>query len=120
VASTFVTPHFTPGCAAADALNVDWRDFITPGGLAWIFPPVRAIPKALQLVREFQTDAILIVPKAPSTNWWLGLLDLGAAAKLEGPISLDRSTDICVPSRRAPLGTVNPALFKLRVFKVTW
>jgi hypothetical protein len=53
VASTFVTPQFTPGCAAADALNVDWRDLITPGGLAWIFPPVRAILKALQLVREF-------------------------------------------------------------------
>jgi hypothetical protein len=103
-----------------DALSIDWRDHIESGGLAWIFPPVRAIPKTLQLVREFEIDAILIVPAAPSTNWWIDLLGLGRIAKLEGPILLDRSMDICVRSRRVPLGTVNPALFKLRVFKVTW
>jgi hypothetical protein len=120
VAVIFITPHFTSGCAAVDALSIDWRDYITTGGLAWIFPPVRFIRKTLQLIQEFKIDAILIVLAAPSTNWWIDLLDLGRAAKLEGPIILDRSTDICVPSRRVPLGTVNPALFKLRAFKVIW
>jgi hypothetical protein len=83
-AATFITPHFTPGCAAVDALSIDWRDHIESGGLAWIFPPVRAIPKTLQLVREFEIDAILIVPAAPSTNWWIDLLGLGSVSQARG------------------------------------
>lgn len=83
-------------------------------------PPVRAIPKAIQRLKEFQTDAVLIVPEAPTTNWWLELHSLSAAARIGGPIDLARSTDVCIPSRRVPPGTLNPALFKLRAFKITW
>jgi hypothetical protein len=47
VAPSFVTPRYMPGCAAVDALNLDWRALVPDGELAWIFPPVRAIPKAI-------------------------------------------------------------------------
>lgn len=120
VAPVYITPRYMPGCAAVDAQALDWRDMVEDGGLAWMFPPVRAIPKALQLLKEFRINTILIVPEASTTNWWIDLLAMKAEAKMEGPIALDRSTDICVPSRRVPVGTVNPALYKLRAFKVTW
>jgi hypothetical protein len=120
VAPTFIKPRFMPGCAAVDALVQDWRNLMEDGGLAWIFPPVRAIPKAFLLLKEFCINAIFIVPEAPTTNWWIALLDLRAESRLEGPIALNRSTDICIPSRRVPVGTVNPALFKLRAYKIMW
>jgi hypothetical protein len=120
VAPVFITPRFMPGCAGVDALHLDWRILIPAEGLAWIFPPVRAIPLVIQRIREFKTNSILIVPEASFTNWWLELHALRMAAKLEGPLVLNRSTDVCIPSRRVPRGTLNPALFKLRVFKITW
>jgi hypothetical protein len=119
VASRFVSPRFVPGCTAVDALNWDWRGLIPQGELAWIFPPVRAVPQAIQKMIRFRTDAILIVPESPTTNWWLELQALKTKAKMLGPIRLERSTDICTPSRRVP-GTLNPALFKLRAYKVAW
>jgi hypothetical protein len=120
VCPTFVSARHMPGCAVADALNLDWRALVPAGTTAYIFPPVRAIPKAIQLLKEFQIDAVLVVPEAPTTNWWLELQGLRAGARIDGPIILARSTDVCIPSRRVPPGTVNPALFKLRVFKITW
>lgn len=120
VAPTFITPQHMPGCVAVDALNQDWRAIVPEVGLAWIFPPVRAIPKAIQLLRRYRVDAILIVPEAPTTNWWLDLQNLATVAKMDGPVSLARSTDVCIPSRRVPPGTLNPALFKLRAYKISW
>jgi hypothetical protein len=109
-----------PGCVAVDALNLDWRTLVPAGDVAWIFPPVRAITRTIQLLKEIRTDAVLILPEAPTINWWLELLSLRAVARIDGPIILARSTDVCIPSRRVPSGTVNPALFKLRAFKVSW
>jgi hypothetical protein len=109
-----------PGCAAVDALHRDWRILVPAGILAWIFPPVRAIPQVIQSIRQFQTEAILIVPEAPTTNWWLELLAMNSTAKVEGPLELERSTNVCIPSRRVPQGTLNPAMFKLRAFRISW
>jgi hypothetical protein len=120
VAPVFISPRYMPGCSAVDAFNVDWKDLVAPRSLAWLFPPVRAISKALQLLKKSHIDAIIIVLEAPTTNWWIALLALGAEARVEGPIQLERSIDICIFSRRVPSGTVNPALFKSREFKITW
>lgn len=120
VASVFVAPRYMPGCSAIDALSHDWEELVPTGSLAWIFPPVRAIPKALQHLKEARIDAILVVPEATTTNWWIELQELRSEARVDGPITLNRSTDTCIPSRRVPAGTVNPALFKLRAFKITW
>jgi hypothetical protein len=120
VAPTFISAQHMPGCAAVDALSLDWRGFVWTGDMAWAFPPVRAIPKVVQLLREYKIGAVLIVPEAPTTNWWLDLQSYKKEAKMEGPINLARSTDTCIPSRRVPPGTVNPALFKLGAFKISW
>jgi hypothetical protein len=120
VASAFVSPFYMPGCAAVDALNLDWRALVPVDGVAWIFPPVRATSRAIQLLKEYKVDAILVVPEAPTTNWWLELLSLKSIAKVDGPIILARSTDVCIPSRRVPPGTLNPELFMLRAFKINW
>ncbi|GAQ85469.1 reverse transcriptase [Klebsormidium nitens] len=120
VAGRFVTPRYMPGCLAVDALRTDWRTLVKQGETAWIFPPVRAIPSVLQSLRNFRTDAILVVPEATTTNWWVELMSLGSGAVMAGPLAIERSTDACIPSRRVPAGTVNPALYKLRVFKINW
>jgi hypothetical protein len=120
VTPIFITPRFMPGCAAVNALHTDWRTLVPAGRLAWIFPPVRAVPQVIQRIREFKTNSIVTVPEAPSTNWWLDLHALRMVARIDGPLVLNRSTDICIPSRRVPRGTLNPALFKLRVFRITW
>lgn len=87
VASVFVTPRYMPGCTAVDALNQDWRDLVPRGELAWLFPPVRAICKVIQ--KEFRTDAILVVPEAPTTNWWVELLSMKKLARIDGPLLLE-------------------------------
>jgi hypothetical protein len=120
IAPSFVTPRYMSGCTAVDALNLDWRALVPADGVAWIFPPARAITKTIQLLKEFKINAVLILPEAPTTNWWLELLTLRAVARIDGPIILARSTDVCIPSRRVPSGTLNPALFKLRAFKISW
>ena len=120
VAERFVTPRFMPGCCAVDALRTDWRTIVGEGETAWIFPPVRALPSVVQSLRNFKTDAILIVPEANTTNWWLELMRLGGEATVAGPLEIERSTNACIPSRRVPDGTANPALYKLRVFKINW
>jgi hypothetical protein len=74
----------------------------------------------VQQIRHFKTSAIVIVPEATTTNWWIELHALGTVASLEGPLDLDRSTNVCIPSRRVPQGTINPALFKLKAFRITW
>lgn len=120
VAERFITPRYMPGCCAVDALRTDWRTLVQPSETAWIFPPVRALPSVIQSLRNFRTDAILVVPEAATTNWWLELMHLGSDATMAGPLEIERSRDACIPSRRVPDGTVNPALYKLRVFKISW
>jgi hypothetical protein len=92
IAASFVTPSYMLGCSAVDAVNRDWRDIVPPGSLAWVFQPLRAIPQALQRLKEFRINAVLIVPEAPTTNWWLELIALRARTGVEGPVVLDRST----------------------------
>lgn len=120
VTRRFVSLHLTPGCLTADATRVDWRELVGPGETAWIFPPVRLLKEAIQAVRRFQTDCILIVPQAEATNWWLALHQLSKVARVQGPVKLPRSTDVCAPSSRVPAGTVNPALYKLRAYMIVW
>jgi hypothetical protein len=120
VATSFVNPHYMSECAAVDALRRDWKELVLSGDRAWIFAPVRAIPQAIRMLKDSRIEAILIVPEAPTTNWWPELNAMKGQARNEGPIVLDRSTDICIPSRRVPHGTLNPALFKLRVFRISW
>jgi hypothetical protein len=74
----------------------------------------------VQALKNYKTDAILVVPEATTTNWWNELVKIGEVARMEGPLIIERSTDGCMPSRRVPVGTVNPALFKLRAFKICW
>jgi hypothetical protein len=118
--SRFVSHHATPGALAVDATRQAWTELVQQGDFAWIFPPVRLLTEVMQAVRRFETNCILIVPKAEATNWWITLLAMGQRAKLAGPLEIPRSTDICIPSRRVPKGTTNPAMFKLRAFRLTW
>jgi hypothetical protein len=38
VVDRYITPFFTPGCAAVHALKLDWQEVVGQG-IAWIFPP---------------------------------------------------------------------------------
>ncbi|GAQ91453.1 Reverse transcriptase [Klebsormidium nitens] len=116
----FFSQHITPGCIAADALRVDWRDVLAPGEIAWIFPPVRLLSEVVTAIQRFETSCVVIVPEAPATNWWLALSGINKRASVRGPVILPHSTDTCTPSHRVPKGTANPALYKLQAFLITW
>lgn len=120
VTNRFVAPRFMPGCLAVDALKTDWRTIISPTGTAWIFPPTRSLAAVIQSLKRFKTNVILVVPEATSTNWWIEMNHLIKEARIDGPLEIERSTSACIPSRRVPTGTVNPALYKLRVYKFSW
>jgi hypothetical protein len=120
VAERFVTPRFMPGCSAVDALRSDWRRLVRPDEVAWIFPATRALTSMVHALKRFKTSAILEVPESKTTNSWNELINLGIEARMEGPLTIDRSTDACIPSRRVPAGTANPALHNLRAYKISW
>lgn len=73
VTDKFVNQIYTPGCTAAQALAQDWSSLLPPGEFAWIFPPVRHIAEVIQLIEQFKTNCILIVPEQRATNWWISL-----------------------------------------------
>jgi hypothetical protein len=74
----------------------------------------------MQALKRFQVNCILIVLMAAATNWWLALPTLEQEAQLGGPLELARSTDICIPSSRVPPNIVNPALYRLQAYMLTW
>jgi hypothetical protein len=117
VTKRFVSMHLTPECILAGALWADWRDLVQPGEIAWIFSPVRLLKEMIQAVRRFRTNCILIVPLADATKWWLALHQLARIARIEGPVRLSRSTDVCIPSYRVPAGQLTP---RFTGFKHTW
>jgi hypothetical protein len=117
-APAFITGSYAPGALGVNALRIDWSELVPEGTFAWAFPPVRHIQQVLQLTREYRTNLLLVVPEREATNWWVALQQMRASARIEGPVEIPRSTDMCKPSKRVPSGTANPALYKLRVFKI--
>lgn len=117
---TFVSSTFAPGCSATNSLTLVWSDMLPDGAFAWAFPPVRYIAQTVQLIREYRANILLVVPDRRACNWWISLEQLGEHAKVEGPLSIPRTTDMCRPSKRVPVGTANPALYHLQAFKIEW
>lgn len=119
-AAWHVTERFmTPGCFAVDALRSDWRTLVRPDNTAWIFPPARALMEVVQNLKLFKTTAIQVIPEAPTINLWVEFIELGKEARMERPLLIERTTNACIPSRRVPPGTVNSAMFKLRVYGIS-
>jgi hypothetical protein len=119
VAPSFVSLFYTPGCAASQALQLDWRLLAPKGGFAWIFPPVRVISETVQMIERYRTDCVLVLLDQKASNWWVHLFTL----PLKEPIriyEIPRGTDSCKPSRRVFAKTANPGLFKLRALKIVW
>jgi hypothetical protein len=119
VVPRFVSLLYTPGCEACQALLIHWRLLIKKGDFAWLFPPVRIIPDVVQLIERYEVNCILVVPEQKASNWWVRLVSLPLARKIE-QIIIPRGTDTCRPSRRVPAGTANPGLFKLRAHCIEW
>lgn len=119
VAPRFVSLFHTPGSEASQALLRDWRLLVPTRAFAWIFPPVRLITEVIQLIERYRTNCILIVPEQPASNWWIHLLALPLAKPIEC-FEVRRGTNSCRPSRRVPVQTANPGLFKLRALRVEW
>jgi hypothetical protein len=96
------------------------RCLVPTSSYAWIFPPVRLLADMMVALKIYKTNAILVVPQAEATNWWIALQEIGKVAHLSEPLVLDRSSDVCIQSRRVPRGTINPAFYNLRAYRLTW
>jgi hypothetical protein len=92
---------------------------VPTGAFAWIFPPVHLITEVILLIDRYRTNCILIIPEQPASNWWIHLLALPLAKSIER-VEIRRGTDSCRPSRRVPVQTANPGLFKLQALRVEW
>jgi len=80
--------------AGVDALTADWGGL----GRVYAFPPVKLVGKVVRLIAEQRAEAVLVVPKWPSQDWWPGLVELA----MMGPVELEA---IHVPERDGPMFT---------------
>ena len=61
-----------PQALALDALSLDWNTLL----LAYAFPPMPILPKALQKIRDSTVTVILIALAWPTQSWFPDLLNL--------------------------------------------
>jgi hypothetical protein len=119
VVDKFVSQVYMPCCTGAQALALNWRTLLPFGKFAWIFPPVRHIAEVVQMIELFKTNCVLIVPEQKATNWWISLHRWPLAHSPQ-VFEIARGTHACSPSRRVPVNTANPGLFKLWAIRIEW
>lgn len=117
-ASVFVSRVFVPGCTAVDAFRQDWAELVQ-GGTAWVFPPVRAVSRALSLIEQHAISALIVMPSGSAANERIQLSQLSGAVVSE-PFTIPRTVHSLIASPRVPAETLNPALLGLAVYKVSW
>jgi hypothetical protein len=117
-APIFVSRVFTSGCSAIDAFRLDWST-ICCNKTAWIFPPLRATSVVLSLIKQFATNALIVLPVSSASNEIIQLKQM-KGCQLSGPFILPRSPDSLIPSLRVPKNTLNPALLGLAVYHILW
>lgn len=119
VSDNFVAKMYEPGCAAVQALKLDWRTILEARQTAWVFPPLPLTGAALDRIRTFRTDAIFIGRGYKASNEMLLLHNLQGASVSE-PYVIPKAEGSCRPSLRVPAGTVNPAFLGLHATYIRW
>ncbi|GAQ85558.1 hypothetical protein KFL_002410090 [Klebsormidium nitens] len=119
VAPAYVSKYFAPGCSGVLAQALDWSKLVPPGESAWVFPPVGLAGLALNLLRRYQTEALVCIC-APEGSLLDTQIRCIAPKALEKVFLVPRRVDSCVPSLRVPEGTRNPAFLGLKVFHIIW
>jgi hypothetical protein len=119
VVDKFVSQFFSPGCAAADALRLDWSEIIGMGESVWAFPPYQCVSTALSLIERYRVDALICMPIKGGLNELIQLAHLDQA-KVSEPIRVPRQTSSCTPSSRVPSNSLNPAFLELGIIHISW
>jgi hypothetical protein len=116
-ATGFVSKVYVPGCIAVNAFRQEW-DALAQGGVAWVFPPTRAVSQALSQIERQHIDALIVMPASPASNEFIQLHRMHA--KIRGPFTIPRIVDSIRPSMRVPANTLNPAFLGLGVYRISW
>ncbi|GAQ93310.1 putative DNA/RNA polymerases [Klebsormidium nitens] len=102
VTPNFISKFFEPGCKAVQAMRQDWRDFVPPGQVAWLFPPPALAGQVLAKLALYKIDAILVLRDQRESNERVMLRHRqDAAVSVPFPIPSDLGTGL-VPDRFAP------------------
>lgn len=119
VANKFYSQFYTPGCAGVQVLKQDWSKLVSPGELAWIFPPSRSSSQVISLVQRYKIDAYLCIPAQEGSNELLQIESIKEASAMS-PFQVPRGASSCTPSCRVPSGILNPAFLGLKVYSIQW
>ena len=70
---SYMSPVPDPSALGVDAMTQSWNL-----GLCYAFPPKGLIKEILSKIlrAEYQVELVLIAPRVPLANWWVGLQDL--------------------------------------------
>jgi hypothetical protein len=115
----FVSQFFSPGCAAVDALRLNWADVIEAGESIWVFPPHQCVSTALSLIERYKVDALICMPVKVGSNELIQLTQLDRA-KVSKPFFVPRQSNSCFFSARVPQNSPNPAFLELGIIHISW
>jgi hypothetical protein len=118
VTDRFVSQFHTPGCLAVDAFHQNWEDLIGPG-IAWLFPPIRYVSRALSFLELARKEALICLPIKSGSNELIQLYHLNGAS-VSPPLEIPRESSSCIPSCRVPASSLNPSFLSLGIVRVHW
>jgi hypothetical protein len=118
VAEIFVSQCYSPGCTAVDAHRIQW-DRLVGSQIAWVFPPVQNASLALSLLAEYRVSALVCIPFQAGSNELIQLKALKARV-ISRPFMVPKLASSCIPSKRVPQNSLNPAFLNLAVLYVQW
>jgi hypothetical protein len=116
VADIFISQYYSPGCSAVDAHRIRW-DELVGSRVAWVFPPIQNVSLALSLLAEFRVSAQVCIPYQAGSNELLQLRALKAQV-VSKPFMVAKLASSCIPSKRVPPNSLNPAFVGLAVVYV--
>jgi hypothetical protein len=117
-APIFISRVFTPGCAVVDAFRQNWAE-VVQDNTAWASPPSRAVSQTLSLIERYSISTLVIMPGGSASNESIQLRQI-AEASISGPFTISREVSSVRPTSRVPVGTLNPALLGLAVYRISW
>jgi hypothetical protein len=118
VTDRFVSQFHIPGCLAIDAFHQSWEELIGPG-IAWLFPPVRYVSRALSLIESAKKEALIFLPIKSGSNELIQLYRLKGAS-VSPPLEIPRESSSCVPSCRVLASSLKPSFLGLGIVRVRW
>jgi hypothetical protein len=84
-----------------------------------VFPPVRAVSRALSLIEQHAISALIVMASGSAANERIQLSQITGAV-VSQPFTIPRTVRSLIVSPRVPAEILNPALPGLAVYKVFW